>query len=295
MKILVFGATGQVGTEIARRGAARGHDVTALARADADLTDPASLAGAVMAHECDAIINAAAYTAVDRAEDEEAIALAINGTAPGVLAAAAADKDVPFLHVSTDYVFDGAGPHLPADPTSPANAYGRTKLVGEQLVQAAGGNASVLRTSWVFSAHGHNFVKTMLRLGAQRDELAVVGDQIGGPTWAGHIADALIAVAQRMVEGKPGEILHFSGAPDASWADFARGIFDQAGLDTRVSDIPTSTYPTPARRPLDSRMDCSSLANWGVARPDWREGLRMTLSELGVLPGEWPAPAREPR
>ena len=283
MKILVFGATGQVGTEITRRGAARGHDVTALARADADLTDPASLAGAVMAHECDAIINAAAYTAVDRAEDEEAIALAINGTAPGVLAAAAADKDVPFLHVSTDYVFDGPGPHLPAAPTSPANAYGRTKLAGEQEVRRAGGNASILRTSWVFSAHGHNFVKTMLRLGAERDELTIVADQIGGPTWAGHIADALMAVGQRMAEGKQGEVLHFSGAPDVSWADFARGIFDQAGLDTRVSDIPTSAYPTPARRPLDSRIDCSALADWDIARPDWRTGLSESLQELGAL------------
>ena len=283
MKILVFGATGQVGTEIVRRGAAHGHDVTALARADADLTDPASLAGAVMAHECDAIINAAAYTAVDRAEDEEAIALAINGTAPGVLAAAAADKDVPFLHVSTDYVFDGAGPHLPADPTSPANAYGRTKLAGEQEVRRAGGNASILRTSWVFSAHGHNFVKTMLRLGAERDELTIVADQIGGPTWAGHIADALMAVGQRMAEGKRGEVLHFSGAPDVSWADFAREIFAQAKLETRVSDIPTSAYPTPARRPLDSRIDCSGLAGWDIARPDWRTGLSESLQELGAL------------
>lgn len=286
MKILVFGATGQVGAEILRRGPAQGYDVTALGRADADLTDPASLSDAVWAYECDAVINAAAYTAVDRAEDEEALALAINGTAPGALAAAAAARGIPFLHVSTDYVFDGAGPHRPEDPTSPVNTYGRTKLAGEREVREAGGNASVLRTSWVFSAHGHNFVKTMLRLGAERDELAIVGDQIGGPTWAGHIADALMAVAQRMAEGKPGETLHFSGAPDTSWADFARDIFDQAGLGTRVSDIPTSAYPTPARRPLDSRMDCSSLANWDIVRPDWREGLRLTLSELGCLPVE---------
>lgn len=284
MKILVFGATGQVGIEIARRGRVRGHDVTALARADADLADTATLASVICAHECDAIINAAAYTAVDRAEEEEALALTINGAAPGALARAAADKGVPFLHVSTDYVFDGAGPHSPAHPTSPANAYGRTKLAGEQLIEAAGGNASILRTSWVFSAHGHNFVKTMLRLGAERDELTIVADQIGGPTWAGHIADALLRAARRMVDGKHSEILHFSGAPDVSWADFAREIFAQAGLDTRVSEIPTSAYPTPAQRPLDSRMDCSGLEDWGVARPDWREGLRLTLSELGCRP-----------
>ncbi|MEI6800952.1 MAG: dTDP-4-dehydrorhamnose reductase, partial [Pseudomonadota bacterium] len=226
---------------------------------------------------------AAAYTAVDKAESDEATAQTVNGAAPTAMAARCADLDIPFLHISTDYVFDGAGtlPFAPDHPTAPRNAYGRSKLAGEEGIRAAKGGHLILRTSWVVSAHGANFVKTMLRLGASRDSLNVVADQIGGPTPAGDIADALIAAALAMVQGAKGGTHHFSGAPDVSWADFARAIMAQAGLTCQINDIATTAYPTPAARPLNSRLDCSGFeAEFGICRPDWRLGLKLILQEL---------------
>jgi dTDP-4-dehydrorhamnose reductase len=282
MRLLVFGQSGQVAQELARRLPA---DVTArfLPRAKADLSDPAACAALIAAAECDAVINAAAWTAVDKAEAEEAAATVINGAAPGAMAVACAARGLPFLHISTDYVFDGAGdqPFAPDHPTGPLGAYGRSKLAGEQAVRAAGGAALILRTSWVVSAHGANFVKTMLRLGRERASLTVVADQIGGPTPAAAIADALITAARAMVAGHPGGTHHFSGAPDTSWAEFARAIMARANLPCQITDIPTSAYPTPAKRPANSRMDCRSLqAAFGIARPDWRAGLDAIIKEL---------------
>ena len=279
MRVLVFGKSGQVATELARvvPGA------VFLGRDRADLSDPAGCAAAV--GDCDVVINAAAWTAVDQAESEEAAAAVVNGEAPAAMARACAALGVPFLHVSTDYVFDGAGvaPFLPDHPTAPLGAYGRSKLAGERGVLAAGGNTLILRTSWVVSAHGSNFVKTMLKLGATRDSLNVVADQIGGPTPAAAIARALVVAARAMVAGAPGGVHHFAGAPDTSWAGFAREIMARAGLGCRVDDIPTSAYPTPAKRPLNSRLDCTSLlAAYGIARPDWRAGLDEILTELGA-------------
>ena len=279
MRVLVFGKSGQVATELARvvPGA------VFLGRDRADLSDPVGCAAAV--GDCDVVINAAAWTAVDQAESEEAAAAVVNGEAPAAMARACAALGVPFLHVSTDYVFDGAGvaPFLPDHPTAPLGAYGRSKLAGEAGVLAAGGNTLILRTSWVVSAHGSNFVKTMLKLGATRDSLNVVADQIGGPTPAAAIARALVVAARAMVAGAPGGVHHFSGAPDTSWAGFAREIMARAGLGCRVDDIPTSAYPTPAKRPLNSRLDCTSLlAAYGIARPDWRQGLDEILTELGA-------------
>lgn len=282
MKVLVFGRTGQVATELLRRAPA-GVEVTALGRAEADLADPAACAGIIGQAEADAVINAAAYTAVDRAEAEETLAMAVNAVAPAVLAKACAARGLPFLHLSSDYVFDGSGdrPRRPGDPTGPLGAYGRSKLAGERGVALAGGAALVLRTSWVFSAHGANFVKTMLRLGASRDALRVVDDQVGGPTPAAAIADALLAAARAMADGAPGGIHHFAGSPDVSWAGFARAIFEEAELPCRVEPIPTADYPTPAARPLNSRLDCAAFAEaYGVARPDWHQGLREVLAEL---------------
>jgi dTDP-4-dehydrorhamnose reductase len=206
----------------------------------------------------------------------------VNGAAPAAMARACETRGLPFVHVSTDYVFDGAGdqPFGVDDPVAPLGAYGRTKLAGEQGVQAAGGVFAIMRTSWVVSAHGANFVKTMLRLGAERDSLNVVADQIGGPTPAADIADALYVVAAGLLAGKPGGILHFSGAPDVSWAEFAREIMVQAGLACVVNDIPSSAYPTPAQRPANSRMDGGGLAGFGLARPDWRLGLTEIIKEL---------------
>jgi len=280
MKILIFGATGQVATELRRQAP----DATLLSRAEADLSDPAACAAAVMARDADVVINAAAHTAVDRAESEEDLATRINGASPAAMAQAAAAKGIPFLHVSTDYVFEGGGtePWRPGDATGPLGAYGRSKLVGEQGVQAAGGVHAILRTSWVFSAHGNNFVKTMRRLGDTRPALNVVADQIGGPTAAADIAATLLTMAAMLHrgEGKSG-IYHYSGAPDVNWAEFARTIFAMGGQEVTVTGVPSSAYPTPAVRPLNSRMDCSDLTTaFGIPRPDWRMALQAVLDDL---------------
>jgi dTDP-4-dehydrorhamnose reductase len=279
MKLLVFGKTGQVARELQRLAP----EATYLGRDEGDLLNPAACAEAIAATDAQAIINAAAWTAVDKAETEEAAATVVNGEAPTAMAQAAAAKGIPFLHISTDYVFDGTGdqPFIPDHPTAPLGAYGRSKLAGEQGVRAAGGNHLILRTSWVVSAHGANFVKTMLRLGAERESLNVVADQIGGPTPASAIAAALWAAAQEMLAGARGGTHHFSGYPDTSWADFARAIMADAGLPCRINDIPTTEYPTPAKRPLNSRLDCRAFTQaFGIPRPDWRQGLAAIVKEL---------------
>lgn len=279
MTILVFGHSGQVATELRRQA-----DVIALSRSDADLSDPASCAAAIKRVSPNVVINAAAYTAVDKAEEEEALATLINGDAPGAMAEITAVQGIPFLHVSTDYVFDGSGdaPWRPTDSTGPLGAYGRSKQVGEAAIAAAGGQSAILRTSWVFSAHGNNFMKTMLRLGAERDALSIVADQVGGPTPASAIAAALLRMAEQMqTDPAKGGVHHFSGAPDVSWAAFATEIFDQAGLSVAVSPIATADYPTPAKRPGNSRLDCSELKNqFGIDQPDWRKGVAEVLAGL---------------
>jgi dTDP-4-dehydrorhamnose reductase len=281
MKILVFGKTGQVATELQRQA-----EVIALGRDQADLADPDACAAAITAHRPDAVINAAAYTAVDRAETDEPAATVINGVAPGAMARACATLGIPFVHISTDYVFAGTGTEAwrPDDAVDPLNAYGRSKLAGEQAVVAAGGTHGILRTSWVFSSHGANFVKTMLRLGATRDTLTVVADQIGGPTPAAGIAATCLTMARALADN-PGltGIHHYSGAPDVSWADFARAIFAAAGMDVTVTDIPGSQFPTPAARPSNSRLDCSALArDFSIQRPDWRAALHDVLTDLEI-------------
>jgi dTDP-4-dehydrorhamnose reductase len=279
MTVLVFGATGQVARELARLDG-----VHCLDRAAADLSDPAACAAAIRMHAPAAVINAAAYTAVDRAEEEEPLARVINAEAPGAMAADCASLGIPFVQISTDYVFDGSGtrPWRPEDPTGPLGAYGRTKLAGEAAVAAAGGPHAILRTSWEVSAHGSNFVKTMLRLGAARDRLTVVADQVGGPTPARDIAAACLRIAKTLVsEPEKGGIHHFAGAPDVSWAEFARAIMGQAGLACEIVDIPSRDYPTPAMRPANSRLDCTGFeAAFDMKRPDWRAGLTRILQDL---------------
>lgn len=279
-KILVFGTSGQVATELRRLA-----PVQALGRDTVDLANPSACAEAIRFHRPTAVINAAAYTAVDRAETEEVLATTINGAAPAAMAEACAALCIPFVHISTDYVFDGEGtrPFAPDDVTAPQNAYGQSKLAGEQGIRAAGASHAILRTSWVFSAHGTNFVKTMLRLSESHDELRVVDDQVGGPTPARAIAAACLEVA-RQLQADPGKsgTYHFTGTPDVSWCDFARAIFAAAGRATRVRGIPTREYPTPASRPLNSRLDCSTIeTTFNITRPDWRAGLTDTLTELG--------------
>lgn len=278
MTLLAFGQTGQVARELAALG------VTCIGRDIADLTNPKACADLIAASNATAVINAAAYTAVDRAEEERDLAHAVNATAPAAMAHACATKGVPFIQISTDYVFDGTGsdPRAPSDPTGPLGVYGATKRAGEDAVRAAGGPHAILRTSWVFSAHGANFVKTMLRLGAERDALSIVSDQIGGPTPASAIAQTCVTMAQTLItDPSKSGTYHFSGAPDVSWAGFARAIFVEAGLDVSVTDIPTADYPTPAARPLNSRLDCSiTTAAFAIVRPDWQTGLRDVLKAL---------------
>lgn len=257
-----------------------------LGREAADLCDPVQCAEAVLEHHIDVVINAAAWTAVDRAEVEEPAATVVNGEAPAAMAQACAVKNIPFLHVSTDYVFDGSGdtPFKPDHQTAPLGAYGRSKLAGETGIRQSGADHLILRTSWVVSAHGSNFVKTMLRLGAERDSLRVVADQIGGPTPAADIANAILIAAGKMTRGMIGGTYHFAGSPNLSWADFARVIMDRAGLGCRIENITTPDYPTPAQRPTNSRLDCSTFTrDFGVSQPDWRTGLEAILTDLGAL------------
>ncbi len=285
MKVLVFGEIGQLGQELIRRAGDVALEVRGLD--EADFTNPDSCVAFVEATDADAVINAVAYTAVDKAEEQEDLAEQINATTPGALARAAAARGLPFVQVSTDYVFDGAGitPFAVDAPVAPLGAYGRTKLNGELAVRAAGGPHAILRTSWVVSSHGHNFIKTMLKLGAEREQLTIVADQIGGPTPAAALADACLAAAEQLVtDPSKSGTYHVSGGPDVSWADFAREIFAQAGISCEVVDIPSSAYPTPAKRPFNSRMDNSATeAVLGLPRPDWKAGLSEILADLNAL------------
>ena len=279
--ILIFGTTGQVARELALQAGPR--QVMALSRTEADLSDPGTCAAHILRNQPKAVINAAAYTAVDKAEEEETLAHRINAEAPAAMAQACANFGIPFLHVSTDYVFAGTGeaPYAPDDPTDPQNAYGRTKLAGEEAVRAIGGAHAILRTSWVFSEHGTNFVKTMLRLSETRDTLKIVADQIGGPTPARGIAAALWTMCDAMLAGNPGGTFHYTGAPKTSWKCFARETFAIAGREVAVTGIPTTDYPTPAARPLNSRLDCSSLTTeFGIKQPSWRDALDDTIKAL---------------
>lgn len=287
MTVLVFGANGQVGQAL---GASL-DDVIMLGREEADFSKPETLPGVIAGINPSYIINAAAYTAVDKAEEEEALATIINGEAPGVLAAEAAKRGIPFVHYSTDYVYDGTGdqPRKETVPTAPLNAYGRSKLAGEKAVQAAGGAYLIFRTSWVYDAFGKNFLKTMLKLGADRETLRVISDQVGAPSYAPHLAEATLEVLEEACSMRefPAGIYHLVNSGETSWHGFAEAIFAEArarGMEMRVQTvepIPTTEYPTPAKRPLNSRLDCTKLEEtFGLKLPDWREGLREAMEIL---------------
>jgi dTDP-4-dehydrorhamnose reductase len=278
--ILVFGKTGQVARELQVQ-----KNVIALGRDQADLSNPGVCVQAIKWYRPRAVINAAAYTAVDKAESEENLANTINGDAPGSMANACADLDIPLVHLSTDYVFDGSGttPWSVTDTPNPKNAYGRSKFKGEQEIKASGCTYAILRTSWVVSAHGNNFVKTMHRLSEKIDHLTVVDDQIGGPTCSRDIAQTCISIAGQLISdpSKSG-MYHYSGQPNVSWCQFANAIFDQIDCKTIASPIPTTEYPTPASRPLNSRLDCGVTKDtFGIARPLWQDGLEEILRDLG--------------
>lgn len=295
MKLMVTGAGGQVGRELRGSLAALGN-VVALERAQCDLSRPGELRQVVRALRPDVIVNAAAYTAVDDAERDEALASTVNGTAVEVLAQEAARTGALLVHYSTDYVFDGRkdGPYLEDDPPCPINAYGRSKLAGEAAIQRTGGSFLVLRTSWVYGVHGRNFLRTMLRLMREREELRIVADQIGAPTWAAQIAQAsagVLALALReRAEGRfsPG-LFHLTASGATSWHGFAAAILDgarrggliAAGPTPRLVPIVSADYPCPAARPGNSRLAGSRLRQrFGVALPPWEEGLSLCLREL---------------
>jgi dTDP-4-dehydrorhamnose reductase len=253
MRVLVFGAAGQVGEELTLLGRAAGHDVVALTRAEHDITDAAATRARVLDAGADVVFNAAAYTAVDRAEEEPELAMAINGAAPGVIAAAAVEAGSMMVHFSTDYVFDGAATDpIPEDaPTNPLGEYGRTKLAGEEAVLAAGGRAAVVRTAWVYGLHGPNFIATVLRVTRERGAMSVVDDQRGSPTWARDLAGAALRLGAL---GEPG-VYHLTNAGSCSWYELATRVVGLAGVNAAVKPITTAEYPTPARRPAYSVLE----------------------------------------
>lgn len=291
MKILLLGANGQVGIECRRTLAPLGELVIGTREGEsgvvADLSQVGALRDLILSIAPDVVVNAAAYTAVDNAEVDRDIAFAINGEAPGIIAQACADSGAYLIHYSTDYVFDGQGnaPYQASDSASPLGAYGESKLAGEEAIRQSGCEYAILRTAWVYAAHGKNFLQTMLRLANDRDELHVVGDQIGTPTPAGLIADVTASIVA--AQGRSSGIWHLTPHGQTSWYGFSEAIVDGAyarGLLAKrpiVTAITTDEYPTPARRPAWSVLDNSSLErDWGVALPDWQAGLEQVLDTL---------------
>ena len=286
--LLVLGARGQVARELAALGPAQGWTVTTIGRAQADLST-AAIAPLLAAHRPALAVNAAAYTAVDKAEVEEAAARALNAGLPARAARACADAGVPLVHISTDYVFDGskAAPYVEDDPLSPLGVYGRTKAEGEANVLAEGGAAAVVRTSWVYGAEGANFARTMLRLAASRDEVGVVADQRGRPTWSREVARACLGLGDRLCAGDRDArgVFHAAGEGDATWAEFAAAVFAESaargGPTARVRPISTAEYPTAAARPANSRLDSSKLRRvTGWAPAPWRQSLAAVMPAL---------------
>jgi dTDP-4-dehydrorhamnose reductase len=276
---------------MAERGADAGHKVIALGRPELDLADPASIVRALNAAAPNVVVSAAAYTAVDKAETEKELAYAANGNGAGAVAAAARALGVPLIHVSTDYVFDGMldRPYRESDPTGPTGVYGASKLEGEKAVLAAYPEGSaVLRVAWVYSPFGANFVKTMLRLAGERNEVSVVADQVGNPTSAFDIADGILAVAANLfADDDPAlrGVFHMTARGEASWADFAEAIFTasaaKGGPSAIVRRIKTADYPTPAARPANSRLDCTRIAQvHGVILPEWQSPLEGIVTRL---------------
>jgi dTDP-4-dehydrorhamnose reductase len=276
VKLLVTGAAGMLGHRVVDEARAAGHEAVGADLAEFDLTDPEATRRFVAGAAPDAIVNCAAWTDVDGAEAKEDLALAVNGDGAGNVARAAAEVGARIVQVSTDYVFDGnkATPWVESDPTGPEGAYGRTKLAGEQQVAAACPEHAIVRTAWLFGVRGPNFVDTMLRLAGERDELSVVDDQVGCPTWAGHLAPALVDMAQR--RGDTG-IFHGAGAGHCSWYEFALAIFDRAGADVRVLPTTSEAFQRPAPRPAWSVMGTERAP--GVRLPPWQEGLEGHLKE----------------
>jgi dTDP-4-dehydrorhamnose reductase len=291
MRLAIIGAKGQVGWELTRRAPAFGHEALAWDMAELDITDATAVDRALIASGADAVINAAAYTAVDRAEQEPERAFAVNRDGPAHLAAACARLGIPLSHISTDYVFDGTktGPYAETDPAAPLGVYGQSKWEGDKAVQRLLPRHLILRVSWVFGVEGHNFVKTILRLAREREELRVVADQRGCPTYAGDIADVLLKLAgrvDRIDADNAWGVYHYCGEPVTTWHGFAEAILERARVHEKLSahtvtPITTVDYPMPAARPANSMLDCSRLiARFGIHPVSWREGLAAMLVAL---------------
>lgn len=291
MRVLIAGRTGQLATELLDRLPRDGHLVTALEAPKLDITKWESIEEAVGRTNPDVIINAAAYTAVDRAEGDRDRAFLVNSTGPALLGTITALEGIPLVHLSTDYVFPGTSgaPYDESAPPQPISVYGASKLAGERRALEANPRTAILRTSWVCSPHGANFVKTMLRLGAEREAVSVVADQHGAPTFAADLADAIARMLPRLARSPAGDpafgIFHLTGAPHTTWHDFAEAIFAEAAARRRpppkLTAISTAEYPTPAQRPADGRLDCGLIGRiHGIAPADWRLSLIQCLDTV---------------
>lgn len=290
MRVLVVGGGGQVGRALQARGADAGFEVHARPHAVLDASDEGLIRSAILGFRAEALINAAAYTAVDKAESDPLAAQRLNAETPGMLARLAAETGIPFVHFSTDYVFAGDSrvPYKEIDPCEPLSVYGHSKRAGELAAWRAGGRVAILRTSWVFAPWGNNFVRTILRLAADKPELRVVDDQRGGPTSAIDIADAVFRMLPKLADPSHGEatgLFHYQGRPVVTWAAFAEAILDEGAKRghprPKLARIPTSEYPTPAARPANSVLDCARFSRvFDSAPPDWRLALPETVAAL---------------
>ncbi len=275
MRILLTGRTGQVGWELERRFSPLGQ-LSAFDRASLDLANPDRIVERVREVKPDLIVNAAAYTAVDRAESEPRLATQVNGTAPGILAEEAKRLGAALIHFSTDYVFDGtkSTPYVETDSPNPINAYGKSKLEGERSIQASGCRHLILRTSWVYGMRGTNFLLTILRVARERPDLRVVDDQIGAPTWCRDVATATAQLATEAATGKAEGLYHLTATGATSWCGFAREILRACRIETPVRAVSTAEYPTPARRPANSLLSCAAIsASWNLRLPEWQDSL----------------------
>ncbi|MGZ8648468.1 MAG: dTDP-4-dehydrorhamnose reductase [Solirubrobacteraceae bacterium] len=279
MRLLVTGAAGMLGRDVVAAAEAAGHDVIALSRRDLDLTHPSLVRSAVQSARPDSVVNCAGWTDVDGAEDAEEQATRVNGSGAGAVAAAAASAGAHTVHVSSDYVFDGTAtePYTEDDPTGPRSAYGRSKLAGERAVAEASPQAAIVRSSWLFGVHGPNFVATMLRLAREHDEVKVVDDQVGCPTYTGHLGTALVEIAERRLTG----VLHVAGGGFCSWCELARATFEQSAGDCRAVPVSTAEFPRPAQRPAWSVL--ASTRSDAPTLPPWSEGLEAYLTAAAVV------------
>jgi dTDP-4-dehydrorhamnose reductase len=293
MKTFIIGSNGQLGWELVRRGESRGLQITAVDYPEIDIGDPASIASSTKSREIDLIVNAAAYTAVDRAESEPLAAYAVNRDGPANLAERCRDRSIPLIHVSTDYVFDGTkqGAYIEEDPVAPLGVYGESKAAGEAEVRRRLPKHIIVRTAWLCGLHGHNFLKTMLKLGREKETLRVVSDQFGCPTFAADLAEAILEVGRQAEKNRPVKwgTYHYCGAGRTTWHGFATAIFEIAGHYEKfavknVVPISTAEYPTPVKRPANSVLDCTKIERYFGIRPrPWRESLDRMIQQLYKL------------